>query len=132
MTGTSRWPRLIIACRAGKIFLCARSPVAPKNTSASECDVSMLVSPRLIQRCTGLLAGLLQMPAEAEAHRRQELVLEVRLAPRAEAFVQRGGEYRGRHRFVDRCLDGPAAFARIQHASGELRQRRVGEQGACG
>ena len=34
--GTSRWPRRIIACSAGKIFLNARSPVAPKNTSASD------------------------------------------------------------------------------------------------
>ena len=37
MTGTLRWPRLAIACSEGKIFLYARSPVAPKNTSASEC-----------------------------------------------------------------------------------------------
>ena len=32
----SRCPRLIIACSDGKIFLYARSPVAPKKTSASE------------------------------------------------------------------------------------------------
>src|SRR5712691_7403874 len=32
----SRWPRRIIACRAGKICLYARSPVVPKKTSASE------------------------------------------------------------------------------------------------
>jgi hypothetical protein len=32
----SRWPRFTIACSAGKIFLYARSPVAPKNTRASE------------------------------------------------------------------------------------------------
>ena len=36
ITGTSRLPRLASACRAGNIFLWARSPVAPKNTSASE------------------------------------------------------------------------------------------------
>src|SRR5713101_2656646 len=36
MTGMSRWPRFAIACSAGKIFLNARSPVAPKKTRASE------------------------------------------------------------------------------------------------
>src|SRR5579871_5390225 len=35
-------PRFIIACSAGKIFLYARSPVAPKNTSASECVWSIV------------------------------------------------------------------------------------------
>src|SRR4051794_30233952 len=35
MTGTSSVPRRTRAWRAGKIFLCARSPVAPKKTSAS-------------------------------------------------------------------------------------------------
>jgi hypothetical protein len=34
--GTFRTPSLIILCRAGKIFLWARSPVAPKKTNASE------------------------------------------------------------------------------------------------
>ena len=37
MTGTLRSPRAAIDCSAGKIFLNARSPVAPKKTSASEC-----------------------------------------------------------------------------------------------
>ena len=36
ITGTLRVPRLTIACRAGKIFLKARSPVAPKKTKVSE------------------------------------------------------------------------------------------------
>src|SRR6185436_13838385 len=36
MTGTFSSPRAAIACSDGKIFLYARSPVAPKNTSASE------------------------------------------------------------------------------------------------
>ena len=36
MTGMLRWPRLIIAWSVEKIFLWARSPVAPKKTSASE------------------------------------------------------------------------------------------------
>src|SRR5271156_2766703 len=36
ITGTFRFPRFTMACSAGKIFLCARSPVAPKKTSASD------------------------------------------------------------------------------------------------
>src|SRR5580698_11090026 len=36
ITGTFKLPRLIIACSDGKIFLCARSPVAPKKTKASD------------------------------------------------------------------------------------------------
>src|SRR5450432_997138 len=35
MTGTAKSPRLIMPWSDGKIFLYARSPVAPKNTSAS-------------------------------------------------------------------------------------------------
>ena len=35
-TGASSRPRFTIACRAGKIFLKARSPVAPKITNASD------------------------------------------------------------------------------------------------
>ena len=46
MTGTSSWPRLAMACSAGKIFLYARSPVAPKNTSASERVSAIAVSHR--------------------------------------------------------------------------------------
>src|SRR3979411_2417915 len=36
ITGTSSVPWRTMFCRAGKIFLYARSPVAPKKTSASE------------------------------------------------------------------------------------------------
>lgn len=36
---TLRCPRLTIACSDGKIFLYARSPVAPKKTSASEWEL---------------------------------------------------------------------------------------------
>src|SRR5206468_8732141 len=37
-TGTLSAPRFTIACRAGKIFLKAKSPVAPKNTKVSEWE----------------------------------------------------------------------------------------------
>ena len=46
ITGTLRWPRFTIACSAGKIFLYARSPVAPKKTKASECGNRSSQSPR--------------------------------------------------------------------------------------
>ena len=117
--GTSRCPRFSIACSDGKIFLYARSPVAPKKTSASEW--------RAVHRClpvgTPSLAGrLLDVPAELEAHRREQLVLEVGLAARAEALVERGRQHRRRHGLVDRGLDRPAPFAGVGDAAGELRR----------
>ena len=36
MTGTLRFPRWIMCCKDGKICLYAKSPVAPKNTRASD------------------------------------------------------------------------------------------------
>jgi hypothetical protein len=44
MTGTSRWPCLTIAWSAGKTFLWARSPVAPKNTNASDWGAPIVSS----------------------------------------------------------------------------------------
>src|SRR5215831_8294282 len=82
ITGMSRWPRWIIACKAGKIFLYARSPVAPKNTRASEC-IALIPPP---------LGGLLEVSAESESHRREKLVLIIGVAARREAFIERGGE----------------------------------------
>src|ERR1700751_3844670 len=55
MTGTLRWPRFTIACSAGKIFLYARSPVAPKKTRASDWESLIVLS--LPRRCS--LAGRL-------------------------------------------------------------------------
>ena len=62
------------------------------------------------------------MAAELVAHRREQLVGEVGLAARAEALVERRGEDRRRHGFVDGGLDRPAAFAGIGDAAGEFRQ----------
>src|SRR5947209_1906089 len=45
MTGTSSRPWAHIACRAGKIFLQARSPVAPRKTRASDTAADMTDSP---------------------------------------------------------------------------------------
>src|SRR4030095_11947419 len=39
MIGMFRFPRSTSACNAGKIFLKARSPVAPKKTKASELSM---------------------------------------------------------------------------------------------
>ena len=72
-----------------------------------------------------LPAAFLLVAAEFVAHRGQHLVGEVGLAARAEAFVQRGAEDRGRHDFVDGGRDRPAPLARIGHAAGEARQVRA-------
>src|SRR5262249_30152275 len=103
ITGMFRLPRLIIACKAGKIFLYARSPVAPKNTRASECISLIVPSSR----------DLLEMSAEPESHRREELVLIVGVTTRGEAFIKRGAENWGGDGLVDSGLDGPPAFARV-------------------
>ena len=67
MIGTSRCPRRIIAWSAGKIFLNARSPVAPRKTNASDRTV-------LIE------SALLDVAAELEPHRGQQPVLEIGFA----------------------------------------------------
>src|SRR5215468_9038637 len=124
MTGVLRWPRFAMACSDGKIFLYARSPVAPKNTSASEWGLLIVKSSvlRLVAR------ALLEMPAELVAHRREQLVSEVGLAARAETLVEGGRQDVSRHGLVDRGLDRPAPFSGVRHAPGELRQRRVPKQ----
>src|SRR5215469_5847797 len=103
ITGISRWPRLIMACKAGKIFLYARSPVAPKNTRASEC-ISLIIPS---------LRNLFDVPTESESHRREELVLIIGVTARGEALIERGGENRDRDRLVDSSLDSPSAFAGV-------------------
>src|SRR5579864_3261257 len=67
----------------------------------------------------------LDMPAEAETHRREHLFSEVMLLPRAESGVQRCGEYVCRNRLLDRGLDGPATFAGILDITGESLQLRI-------
>ena len=64
------------------------------------------------------------MAAELEAHGREELVLEVGLAARAEALVERRGEHGRGDGLVDGGLDRPAAFAGVGDAAGELRRAR--------
>src|SRR5262245_45221771 len=112
ITGMSSVPRRTIACSAGKIFLYARSPVAPKNTSASDCSAIGL-------------ALLLEVSAEPQPHRRLDFLRVVRLSARGEAAVERGAQHGRGHALVDGCQDGPAPLARIRHAAGELRQLRI-------
>src|SRR5262249_48828850 len=102
ITGTFRWPRRAIPCSAGKIFLYARSPVAPKKTRASELDAFMIDS---------LFRGCFEMSAELETHCREQLVLIIRLPTRTEALIERGGERRHRYGLVDGGLDRPAPFS---------------------
>ena len=69
-----------------------------------------------------------QVPAKSKAHGRKQFVLVIRLAARGEPFVERGGQHRHRHAFVDGRLDRPAAFAGIGDPAGEFRQLRVRSQ----
>src|SRR5215510_8320387 len=125
MTGVFKWPRFAMACSDGKIFLYARSPVAPKNTSASEWGLLIMGSSalRLVAR------ALLEMSTELVAHRREQLVGEVGLAARAETRVQGGRQDGNGHGLVDRGLDRPAPLSGVRHAPSELRERGIGEQG---
>src|SRR5262245_5504361 len=122
MTGTLRWPRLIMACNDGKIFLWARSPVAPKKTNASEWGAFILSSS---------LCGFFQMPAKLITHRREQLVDEIRLATRAETLIQRCGQHVSRHSLVDGGLHRPTSLPGVRYTSGEFRQGGILDQGSC-
>ena len=70
------------------------------------------VSRELNEPCH-LFRRLFEMSAELETHRREQLVLIVRFATRAEALIERCGEHRHWHGLVDGGLDRPPAFSRI-------------------
>src|SRR5215831_9660925 len=120
MTGIARWPRLTIACSAGKIFLYARSPVAPKKTSASEWEPSITSS-----SCSGFF----QVPSELIAHSRKQSIREICLAARAKALIERRREDVDGHGLVDGGFDGPAPLARVRHPPGEFRESWIRDQG---
>src|SRR4030095_1373098 len=119
MTGTLRWPRLIIACKDGKIFLCARSPVAPKKTSASEWGTFIMSSS---------LGGFFQVPAALVAHRGEQLVGKICLATRAKTLIQRSCQDMSRHTLVDGGLDRPPALARVRNLTCEFREGGISDQ----
>src|ERR1041385_6335506 len=67
------------------------------------------------------------MAAELLPYRREQLVGVMRLAARAEALVERGGQHGHRDALVDRGADRPAPLAGVRDAAAVLRQ--VGASG---
>ena len=65
------------------------------------------------------------MAAEAEAHRREQLVAERMLDPAAIARVKGGGQHVGGHLLLHRGIDGPLALARVGDAAGEMLELLV-------
>src|SRR4030095_6638156 len=98
----------------------ARSPVAPKKTSAS--DRKSLISTSL-GLC--LFGRLLQMSTKLISHCGQELIRKGCFSPRRESFKQRRSQNRHRHRFINCSLDGPAAFTRVRHTACESGKTRI-------
>src|SRR5260370_31830227 len=108
------------------IFLCVRSPEAPKTTSAHGSGVRRRARPSAsgFSFCTGcsavvsvtvpcsLFRALLEVAAEGVPHRRQNAVAEVRLAAGGKPVEQRGGEHRSRHSLLDGGRHRPPALAR--------------------
>ena len=113
-TGASRRPRFTIAWSAGKIFLKARSPVAPKITSASEGARSRQ-SPFAFSR----------WPPNSARSAESRRFPNSSGAARAEALVERRGQHVRRHAGLHRGLDRPAPLAGIRDAALEARELRV-------
>src|SRR5213082_1001288 len=120
------------------IFLCVRSPEAPKMARAHGSGVRRSASPSAsgFSCCRGAVAvtapcslfwALLEVAAEALAHRGKDAVAPVGLAARGEAVEQRGGEHRRGHALLDRGLHRPAALAGVAHPARilvEIRDRK--------
>src|SRR5262249_3036918 len=113
MTGTLRCPRLTIACSAGKIFLYARSPVAPKKTRASEWESCIAFSS---------WGGFFQMSTELVTHGREQFVGEICLTAQAEPLVQSSRQDMRWHGFVHAALDRRTGPARVRRSPCEVRQ----------
>src|SRR5205823_2415247 len=64
-----------------------------------------------------LFRALLEVAAEALAHRGEDAVAPFGFAARREAVEQGGGEHRGRHALLDGGLHGPAPLAGVAHAT---------------
>src|SRR4029434_2278505 len=119
MTGTLRWPRLSMACNDGKIFLWARSPVAPKKINASEWGTFIASS---------LFGGFLQMSAELIAHCRKQLVGKICLATRAKTLIQRSCQDVSRHTLVDGGLHRPTSLPGVRTLTCEFREGGISDQ----
>src|SRR4029434_8078891 len=101
------------------IFLCARSPVAPKKINASEWGTFILSSS---------FCGFFQMSAELIAHRGEQLVGKICLATRAKTLIQRSCQDMSRHTLVDGSLDRPAPLARVRNLTCEFRECGISDQ----
>src|ERR1700761_2251134 len=96
------------------IFLCVRSPEAPKTTSAQGSGVRRSARPSssgfscfgavAVIASRSLLGALLEVAAEGVPHRRQDAVAEICLAAGGEAVEQRRGEHRRGQALLDRGL----------------------------
>src|SRR2546428_2126725 len=120
MTGTLRCPRCTIACSAGKIFLDARSPVAPKKTRASAWETCIASSS---------FGGFFQVSTELIAQSREQFICEICLAARAKTLIQGGRQDVNGHGLVDGGLNRPAPLARVRNPPREFRQSRIRDQG---
>src|SRR5712672_2753139 len=107
------------------IFLCVRSPEAPKMTSAQGSGVFRRARPSASGFsccCFGAVAltvlcslfwALFEVAAEALAHRGEDTVAEVGLAAGGEPVEQRSGEHRCGHALLHRGLHRPPALAGV-------------------
>src|ERR1700731_3080425 len=73
---------------------------------------------------SGLTFRFFQVAAKLKTHGRHQLVGEIGLATRSEAFVKRGGQYMRGYAFIDGGIDGPASFAGVRG-----RAPKVGNSG---
>ncbi len=80
--------------------MCARSPLAPKKTSASDAIPPLVFG--------AALAGFFVMTTELFSHGAEETIRVVGVAPGFEAGKQRSADHRRRHTFIDRCERRPA------------------------
>src|SRR4029077_10847273 len=108
ITGILRSPRLVMEYSAGKIFLYARSPVIPKNTSASEGTRIMGSS----------MSGIGPPGGSASCTRRYgsaRVVLPVAHEPQACVVISRGAR-RGRR------YDAPRDEGRLSRTARHVRR----------
>src|SRR5262245_19430048 len=140
-------PRAAIAARASVAIIAA----ALRATASSSGSTSIFMRPipvrghsandwktlialgraRLAVSCLRSALGFLQMSTEFITHSRQQLVAEIRLAARAETFVEGGRKYGRRHGLVDRRLDRPAPFAGVGDLASEVGEFGIFSQRGC-
>src|SRR5690349_21250953 len=104
----------------------------PRATVVLPLPETPIITTTHIARPLCLVQHVLEVPAEAEAHRREGLFAERVLAAGAEAGEQRGGEHVRGHRLLDGRLDGPATLAGILDEAGEVFELLVGRERAGG